>query len=249
MNLINNIASNTIIDDAYEWLCKRREDYHHNNDIWYLRTHWQSMKPQIQAKLIDGTYRFEPVKRVRTPDSRVYLWTSMDALVLKAVTLVLNEELRPFLGDRCYHIVGKGGSKGAVRDVQAGLEHHEFVFKSDVAGYYDSMNHGVLMKLVKRLVSDENVLYLIQQYMEHLVDEDGELRWVTRGIQFGCPLSPLMGAIYLKPLDDAMKQMDVFYVRYMDDWIILSKTRWKLKRAVRICNQILDKLKVEKHPF
>ncbi|NEO95090.1 MAG: hypothetical protein F6K56_34805, partial [Moorea sp. SIO3G5] len=37
------------------------------------------------------------------------------------------------------------------------------------------------------------------------------------GISLGCPLSPLMGALYLKPLDDRMAELGCFYVRYMDD--------------------------------
>ena len=57
-----------------------------------------------------------------------------------------------------------------------------------------------------------------------------------------------MAAIYLKPLDDAMAALDVKYVRYMDDWCILAKTRWKLKRAIKVMNQVLAKLKLSKHP-
>ncbi|MCP4108616.1 MAG: hypothetical protein GY749_24220 [Desulfobacteraceae bacterium] len=67
--------------------------------------------------------------------------------------------------------------------------------------------------------------------------------------KYGCPLSPLMGAIYLKPLDDALENLDVFYARYMDDWVVLANSRWKLKKAVKLGNQVLNNLKVEKHPF
>jgi RNA-directed DNA polymerase len=34
----------------------------------------------------------------------------------------------------------------------------------------------------------------------------------------------------------------------MDDWIVLSPNRWKLKKAIQIVNQTLNELKVEKHP-
>jgi len=53
----------------------------------------------------------------------------------------------------------------------------------------------------------------------------------------------------LKPLDDAIEKEDVFYARYMDDWIVLADTRWKLRRAVKAANEALDQLKVQKHPF
>lgn len=249
MTLIKKIASDKIIDEAYDWLCRRRQDYHYNNDVWHLRLYWDQMKPVIQAKLLDGTYLFEPVKRIRTRDGCVHLWSSADALVLKAMAIVLSKDLRPALGNSCYHITDMGGSKGAVRAVQETIADYQFVFKSDVESYYASIDHSVLMNQVREFIKEKKVLRLICGYMAHLVDEDAELRLVERGIMYGCPLSPLMGAIYLKPLDDAMGKLDLFYIRYMDDWIVLASSRWKLRRAVKITNKILEQLKVKKHPF
>ena len=40
----------------------------------------------------------------------------------------------------------------------------------------------------------------------------------------------------------------MFYVRFMDDWIVLASTRWKLRRAIKIVNQTLNELKLGKHP-
>lgn len=57
----------------------------------------------------------------------------------------------------------------------------------------------------------------------------------------GCSLS-------LKPLDEAMAASGLFYARFMDDWVILVPTRWKLRRIVRVVNGILAKLKVKQHP-
>jgi RNA-directed DNA polymerase len=49
-------------------------------------------------------------------------------------------------------------------------------------------------------------------------------------------------------MDDRMGKAGLFYVRFMDDWIVLSPNRWKLKNAIQIVNQTLNELKVEKHP-
>ena len=247
--MINKIAADVIIDEAYEWLCRCRKDYHPNNDIWHLRFNWSEIKPVLQSSLLEGSYHFEPLRRVWTPDGHIYLWASQDALVLKAVALVLNQELRPHLSSNCYHLTGKGGGKGAVRAVQAEVGNAKFVFKSDVTKYYASMDHDVLMGLVNSLVRDRKVRALIRGYMGHLVDEDGELRAISKGISFGCPLSPVMGALYLKPLDDAIEKEDIFYARYMDDWIVFADTRWKLRGAVKAANEALEQLKVQKHPF
>jgi hypothetical protein len=45
-----------------------------------------------------------------------------------------------------------------------------------------------------------------------------------------------------------MEKTGLFYVRFMDDWVVLSPNRWKLKKAIQIVNQTLKELKVEKHP-
>jgi len=45
-----------------------------------------------------------------------------------------------------------------------------------------------------------------------------------------------------------MEKLGLYYVRYMDDILVLAPTRWKLKEAVRLLNQTLAELKLEKHP-
>ncbi len=61
----------------------------------------------------------------------------------------------------------------------------------------------------------------------------------THNARSGCPLSPLMGALYLKPVDDAMAESGLFYARFMDDWVVLAPTRWKLRAAIRRVNEAL----------
>ena len=55
----------------------------------------------------------------------------------------------------------------------------------------------------------------------------------ARGLPRGCPLSPALGGFFLYELDQQFVSSDVFYLRYMDDLLVLTKTRWKLRRAVR----------------
>ncbi len=45
-----------------------------------------------------------------------------------------------------------------------------------------------------------------------------------------------LGALYLKALDDRMAETGLFYARFMDDWVILAPTRWKLRRAIKAVN-------------
>ncbi len=148
----------------------------------------------------------------------------MDALVLKAITLVLTEHLKQHLSDRCFHLAGTGGMKAAVREVAANLEENQFVFRTDVLGYYASIDHQILMEIVGRYVQDEAVLALLWGYLRRFVNDGSKFLDITQGISLGCPLSPLMGALFLKPLDDRMSELGLFYARFMDDWVILAPT-------------------------
>ena len=55
-----------------------------------------------------------------------------------------------------------------------------------------------------------------------------------------------MGGFFLYALDQQFEANDIFYIRYMDDILILTKTRWKLRRAMCPLNQGLTRLRLEK---
>jgi len=60
------------------------------------------------------------------------------------------------------------------------------------------------------------------------------------GIPRGCALSPLTGAILLRHMDHYFSdQRGLYYLRYMDDFLILTRKRWPLRRAIRGLNQYL----------
>ncbi len=85
---------------------------------------------------------------------------------------------------------------------------------------------------------DQRLRRLLWQYLRHTIDDHGHYREVRHGIALGCPLSPLMGAIYLHPLDEAVRTTGLCYARFMDDGVILSPTRWTLRRAIATVNHV-----------
>ena len=246
--LIDLIASDHVIDTAYQWMCKKRAHHHFNSDVWQVRRWWHEKKPILQKLLLSGNYQFRELRQIQGEDHLIEFWSSQDALVLKAMSIVLTDHLKPHLSDQVFHLAGTGGLKGAVREVNANLSAHQFVFRTDVKGYYASINHHILMEIIKTYVQDEKVLALLWAYLRRYVSDGGKCIDITKGISLGCPLSPLMGALFLKPLDDRMADLGCFYVRFMDDWVVLAPTRWKLRKAIKAVNEVMNELQVEKHP-
>ncbi len=97
------------------------------------------------------------------------------------------------------------------------------------------------MGLLDEVQMDGPLRLLVQQYLE-LPD----LNHTGRGMVAGGALSPLLGALYLLPLDIAMEQHiaagSIHYVRYMDDIVILAKTRWHLRAAIRSLIEVIESL-------
>jgi len=258
-SLLTIIASNNIIDQAYAWLCHRRRNRQANDDVWHLRFHWPQVKQEIKSALLNGTYRFSPCRAVSTSAGSVGVWCAQDALVLKAISLVLTEQLSPKLSPHCYHLTGKG-LKACIREVKKDASAHHYVCRSDVNSYYATINHEVLVTQLRDLIPDAALLELIEQLLARLDDVGGNLYTVSTGINKGSPLSPLLGAIYLLQMDKVLGEYcakhDLRYYqrprradKKMDDWLILCNTRNQLRTAVRLMNRQLDLVKQTKHPF
>ena len=247
--LLEKIISVQVLAEAWAWLGKRRGNRGHNDDYWHLLFHKQVLEKQIIDDLVQGTYRFSPCKAV----NGVGVWCAQDALVLKALTLVLTQVLTPQLSQHCYHLTGNGGAKGCVRVIEQAVADYKFVCRRDVNSYYATIDHTILMKQLADLIDDNKVLTLIENMLARLDDVAGELLTVDVGITKGNPLSPLLGAVYLtgmdKLLSDYCDAHQLKYHRFMDDWLVLCKTRYQLRDVVRLMNRELENVKMTKHPF
>ena len=136
MQLIEQVASDEVIEQAFLWICLKRKEHSHNNDVWDLRRHWQTVKPDIQKQLLDGTYQFNSRPEIRFGNETIEILALLDALVLKAVTLVLTQHLKPHISNQCVHVKGNGGGKEAVRQITRHIKENSFIFRFDVKDYY-----------------------------------------------------------------------------------------------------------------
>ena len=231
---------------AFEKVCYRRREYSCNNDIWELRHNWNTRRPELLEELNSGTYKFDCVKEVVIDGQLYNIWAARDAVVIEALTMLLKDKYNITENCNSYHLKGRGGIKAALNQTERCLANNKFVMKSDVKKYYASLDHDILMNLIREYVNESPVTQLIYQFLKHVKYRNGNYVDVRRGICRGTALSPLLGALYLKPLDQAMGKMNVAYVRYMDDWIVMSTNRWTFARAVKKVNRTINNLKLEK---
>jgi RNA-directed DNA polymerase len=164
MPIIAKIVSDEVLDTAFAWLCHGRQKYSANNDIRSFRRNWSDEKTRIRQEVQAGQFRFDLLSRIALSNGdEVDLWSSRDALVLKALALVLAENLP--VSRRCTHVKGHGGAKYAVRDVRDHLANSHFVFRTDVKFYYASIDHFKLLDQVAAYIKDRRVMHLTGQYL------------------------------------------------------------------------------------
>ncbi len=122
MVILTQLTADEVLDNAFAWLCKRRRDYPADADVWSFRQAWAQEKNKIKAALAAGRFSFGLLTRVTLKDGEeIDLWSARDALVLKALAIVLTKHLP--VSPRCTHVKGHGGAKAAVRQVMRHLRY------------------------------------------------------------------------------------------------------------------------------
>lgn len=235
------------LDEAYHWLCRQRKHFPPNADIWNFRRQYSVINSDLLDQSNSGNYRFAPQQKIIKHDGKIiHLWGSQDVLVMKLIANRLRALLP--LSSRCTHIKGHGGLKQTVVEIQNSQGDYKYVCKTDVKGFYESINQYLLMEMINDTIPDADLRHYLYQIIHRYVEFGGDYRDIDQGISRGCPLSPILGALYLTALDVHFADKNLYYVRYMDDILILTKTRWQNRKAVKQLNQILNRLKVDKHP-
>ena len=178
---------------------------------------------------------------------KMALWSEPSRRRLKRETQAISQSLAPHIPRSCTHVRGHGGVKGALRQIQRRVPKARFVARFDIAAYYTSMRHDVIEAQVKEAGLGTHHRKLIADYLALPDMRDTGLGMVASG-----GFSPLLGALYLTPLDRRMDRLCkgkrlVHYVRYMDDVVLLARTRWELRRAIATLHEEIAALGLRLH--
>ena len=106
-----------------------------------------------------------------------------------------------------------------------------YILKMDVAKYFDNINKEILLNIIKRKIKDKDLLWLINEILYAQKRE--------KGLEIGNYTSQMFANIYLNEIDQYIKhKLKVkWYFRYLDDSIILVKTKQQAK-------EILEKIRI-----
>jgi group II intron reverse transcriptase/maturase len=209
---------------------------------------------ELHDQIHGGRYRARPSKRTWIPKSDgqqrpIGIAALEDKIVQQALVGVLQliyEE--DFLGFSYGSRPGRS-QHNALDAIYVAITQRKvnWVLDADIRGFYDSLDHGWLMKCVEHRVADKRVLRLIRKFLRAGVSEDGAWSETVVGTPQGAVISPLLANIYLHYALDLWVNWwrrhhargEVYIVRYADDFVMGFQYR---SDAVRFQGELRKRL-------
>lgn len=220
-----------------------------------LQTYMQEHGEPLNQKILSGKYVPRPVRRVEIPKPnggvrQLGIPTVVDRLIQQAMAQKLGDLFDGTFSNSSYGFrPGRSAQQAVVQACQYINGGHKIVVDLDLAKYFDTVNHDLLMHLVSLKVMDKRVLKLIRAYLNAGVMSDGLVAQTEEGVPQGGPLSPLLSNIMLDVFDKELEKRGHRFCRYADDCNIFVKTRKAGQRVMDSVVRLLEgklKLKVNR---
>lgn len=223
-----------------------------------LETHLPDLHERVQS----GRYRAKPSKRIWIPKSDgrqrpIGIAVLEDKVVQQAVVRVLNQIFEEdFLGFSYGFRPGRN-QHNALDALWVGITQRKvnWVLDADIRSFYDTIDHGWLVKFVEHRIADSRLLRLIRKWLRAGVSEDGKWSKTEVGTPQGSVISPVLANIYLHYVLDLWVRNwrksahgDVIIVRYADDWVMGFQYRKEAERFLHELQGRMAKFGLEPHP-
>lgn len=202
-----------------------------------------SQVEQLSERLLNGSYRPQPVRLVEIPKPnggkrRLGIPTVEDRLVQQSILQALQPIYDPHFSESSYGFrPGRSAHQAvlqAARYVQAGKI---WVVDIDLESFFDKICHDRLMGRLSKAITDDRLLQLIRRYLKADLMQGGLVSQRLSGTPQGGPLSPLLSNIVLDELDRELELRGLSFARYADDCNVFVKTR---RSAERVMTSLID---------
>ena len=204
-----------------------------NHDVHFMARDLNQWLVSGVQSLIDGSYSPRHLKRHYFPDEMVDQLHLSDRILQHILLKQLKPTFPHVINPNCLHLHGPSGVKIATKRIQTVLKEQNpcYVIRADIKSFYKSIPHHQLIQDIKSHYLDKQVQHMLKEIIINPIETPRGCKNPDHGIALRGPLSQFFSGIYLKPLDDAFDTMDVTYLRYQDDVLILCKSKRQLNRA------------------
>jgi RNA-directed DNA polymerase len=184
---------------------------------------------RIWNRMSSGTYFPPPVLEVSIPkrdggERKLGIPTISDRIAQTVVKLILEPKVEPHFHPDSYGYRPGRSAIDAVGRARERCWRYNWVLDLDIRSFFDSLDHGLVMRAVERFTDCRWVLLYVKRWLcAPLQQEDGTLVARTKGTPQGGVISPLLANIFLHLAFDKWMQEEypsVPFERYADDVLV-----------------------------
>lgn len=210
---------------------------------------------ELVARIKRGKYTPKPVRRVEIPKPdggvrKLGIPTVIDRTIQQAMAQQLIPIYEPLFAEGSYGYRPGRSAKDAIKKLEEYAEQgYTYAAVLDLSKYFDTLNHELLLRILRRNIKDERVIQLIKRYLKSGVMEDGVVVETEEGSPQGGNLSPLLANTYLNEFDQEYARRGVPCIRYADDIVVLARSKRASERLLETSTAYLEgklKLKVNR---
>ena len=212
---------------------------------------------KLWNRLSSGSYFPPPVRRVEIPKSDggkrpLGIPTVSDRIAQMVVKLMFEPDVEPYFHDNSYGYRPGRSAAQAVGVARRRCWRYDFVVDLDIRAFFDSMDHTLLMRAVRKHTTCPWVRLYIERWLKAPVQyEDGTVEARDRGTPQGGVISPLLANLFLHYAFDKWMQRihpDNPFERYADDAIVHCRSEAEAHRMKEEIEQRLAECGLTMHP-
>jgi len=250
-----------------------KESYHklnRNKAVGVDKVSWQEYGKELDKnikalveKLKKKKFNPLPAKRVYIPKGKgetrpLGISTIENKIVERGMTKILQNIYEQDFLDCSYGFRPKRNTHQALEEIDTIImtQRVNYIIEADIKGFFDNVNHDMLMNFIKIRIKDSSMLWLIEKFLKAGYIDDNLLVKTDIGTPQGSILSPLLANIFLHYVLDSWFENTVKQhvrgfcelVRYADDYLIMVQYQNDADKIKRALENRFNRFELTLHP-
>ncbi|WP_391557595.1 group II intron reverse transcriptase/maturase [Robertmurraya sp.] len=225
-------------------------------DWEYLEENKKTELYKLWNRLTSGSYYPNAVKQVGIPKKdggirKLGIPTILDRIAQQVVKRHLERIVEPLFHESSFGYRPNRNCHQAVKQANVNSFNHDFAIDLDIKGFFDNIDHELLMKTVTHYCKDKWVIMYVERWLKSgVVQQDGSFVPTLSGTPQGGVISPLLANLFLHVVFDKWMEKQhptKPFERYADDIVVHCKTEKQALYMLHLINKRMESCKLVLH--